>query len=113
MITDEKRAFRRSPCRLKIEYRRQGAPAGGGRVFSENISLGGVYFISLERFEIGEVLDCRVFFRDSSDQGRWFARVVRCEKLRDKMIDTFGVAVELVRSFDGAEKKLKKLLKIR
>lgn len=113
MITDEKRAFKR--VKKKFEVTHQVHSSGGerhGRSISENISLGGVYFTSLEKFQIGEMLDCSIRIPGLAEEGRWTARVVRCEDLPGKMVNTYGVAVEFVESFGNSEKNLKKILNI-
>ena len=111
MITDEKRAFKRAPCRFTIHYKRHGENgSGAGVAVSENISLGGVYFTSLEEFKIGQLIDCQVEIPKVFKDSRWVARVVRCEYLENKMINTFGIAAEFVKSFGESEKNLKKIL---
>jgi len=112
MITDDKRAFKRSKRKFTVEFRKHGVPdAPGGSAVSENISLGGVYFVSLERFEIGQQLDCAIIMPGTGGKGKWLARVVRCEEMSGSMVRTFGVAVEFVRPSGGAEKDLRKVLK--
>jgi len=111
MITDEKRAFKRVKRKFTIRYRPHGEESSaGGAAVSENISLGGVYFISLEKLEIGQVIDCWIKIPGVKDEGRWRARVVRCEDMKDRMVDTYGIAVEFISNFNGAEKYLKKAL---
>jgi len=111
MITDEKRAFKRTRREFAVKCKRRGAlSAGRGTSVSENISLGGVYFVSLEEFKIGQLVDCLIRMPGISEEGKWEARVVRCEKLKNRMVDTFGIAVEFVKSFGDSEKKLKKIL---
>ncbi len=111
MITDEKRAFKRVRRKFTVRYRPHGAPGSSGGVSaSENISLGGVYFISLEKLEIGLLLDCWIKMPGIPQEGKWTARVVRCENAGDKMIDTFGIAVEFVKSFGNSGKDLEKTL---
>jgi len=79
---------------------------------SENISRGGVYFVSFKKYKIGQALDCWIKMPGVKDEGKWNARVVRCEGLdqKMKMADTYGVAVEFVKSFGSAEADLKKTL---
>lgn len=111
MITDEKRAFKR--VRKKFEVTHEVHSSGGerhGKSISENISLGGVYFTSLEQFQIGEMLDCSIKIPGQAEEGKWTARVVRCEGLPGKMISMYGVAVEFVEAFGNSEKNLKKIL---
>jgi hypothetical protein len=113
MITDEKRAFKRTRRKFAVKYKRHGVPSDGrGTSVSENISLGGVYFISLEEFKIGQLVDCMIRMPGVSGEGKWEARVVRCDKSKDRIVDTFGIAVEFVKSFGDSEKKLKKILEI-
>ena len=111
MITNERRAFKRVRRKFAVNYELND-PKGSckGSFISENISLGGVYFISFREFEIGQILDCRIKMPGVSEEGRWTARVVRCENLKDKMVNTFGVAVEFIKSFGNSEKNLKKTL---
>jgi hypothetical protein len=111
MITDEKRAFKRSKRKFAVRYRPHGS--GGhhaGTCFSENISLGGVYFISLDRFDIGQLLDCAIAMPGIMGEGHWTARVVRCEPVSEKMVKTYGIAVEFVESFGDSQKNLEKIL---
>ncbi len=110
MITDDRRAFKRSNCRFTITYRPHGASTGGTSL-TENISPGGVYFISLEKFQIGQLFDCSIEMPGKAGEGRWTARVVRCQNLSGGMVETFGVASEFVKAFGDSEKKLKNALK--
>ena len=117
MITDEKRAFKRVNCKFTVKYRlvdpgNTAAPHSGIAI-SENVSLGGVYLLSLDKFEIGQLMECRVVSSEVKAEGRWKARVVRCDEIREKMIITYGVAIEFIKSFKDAEKNLKKALKIK
>jgi hypothetical protein len=112
MITDEKRAFKRIRRKLTIKYKLHGVSGpGGGTSVSENISPGGVYFINLKRLEIGQLLDCRIKIPGIAQEGRWTARVVRCENTGDKMVNTYGIAAEFVKSFGDSGKNLEKILK--
>lgn len=114
MITDEKRAFKRVKKKFEVSHEIHSSRGERqGRSVSENISLGGVYFMSLEKFQIGEVLDCSVKIPGASEEGKWTARVVRCEDLPGKMVSTYGVAVEFVESFGNSDKNLKKVLNIK
>jgi hypothetical protein len=111
MITSERRAFRRVREKFTVRYQRV-APSSSawGVSMSENISVGGVYFVSLEKFAIGEFLECRIFIPGTKAEGRWTARVVRCENESSGMVATFGVAVEFVEGSGNSEKDLKKAL---
>lgn len=112
MISDERRAFKRAKKKFTIRHR-ETSPAGArasGTAVSENISLGGVYFVSLESLIVGQVLDCRISMPLSAAEGRWTARVVRCQPLSTGMVPTFGVAVEFIESFGDSEKYLAKAL---
>jgi hypothetical protein len=111
MITDNKRAFKRSKRKFTVEYRKHGvSDAPCASAVSENISLGGVYIVSLERFDIGQQLDCVIIMPGSGRKGKWLARVVRCEEISDGMVRTFGVAAEFVRASGEAEKDLREVL---
>ena len=79
---------------------------------SENISCAGFYFVSFKEYKIGQTLECWIKMPGVKNEGKWDARVVRCEELNQKMkvADTYGVAVEFVKSFDTAETDLKKTL---
>lgn len=111
MISDEKRAFKRTPHKFTVEYKRQGSSSPtGGKSVSENISLGGVYFASLERLDIGQLLECRIYMQGMQDEGSWTARVVRCENIGKGVVDTYGIAVEFVKAFGNSERTLKKVL---
>lgn len=111
MILDEKRAFKRVSQKFTIKYKVHGrAKPQTGHAVSENISFGGLYFISLRKFEIGQLIDCFIEMPPIKKNSKWTARVVRCENLKDKMVDIFGVAVEFVKSFGKADKNLRKVL---
>lgn len=110
MITNEKRAFKRVKRNFHIRHKLHDGSGPAGMSISKNISLGGVYFISLQKLNIGELLDCRIDMPGVSGEGKWMARVVRCEDLDDNLTKTFGVAVEFVESFGDSEKKLKSAL---
>ncbi len=111
MITRDRRAFKRVRRKFTVRYKRHGSddPHGGAAV-SENISLGGVYFTSFEKFEIGQLIDCSITMPKVKDEGKWIARVVRCEDADDRAVKTYGVAVEFVKAFGSSEKDLKKIL---
>ncbi len=86
MITDEKRAFKRVRCRFTVKYKPHGLnKSGGGSSVSENISCGGFYFTSLKEFKIGELIDCCICMPETLVEGKWTARVVRCEKTKIKV----------------------------
>lgn len=111
MITDERRAFKRVPHNVLVKYKLYALPNSTvGMAVSKNISLGGVYFISLEEFKVGDLIDCRIQLPTAHKEARWMARVVRCENLKEKLVSTFGVAVEFVKSFDNSETVLKNFL---
>ncbi|MFH1552521.1 MAG: PilZ domain-containing protein, partial [Candidatus Omnitrophota bacterium] len=109
MITDERRAFKRVKLKFTIKYKLHGSAVSGTSV-SENISLGGIYFISLEKFRIGQLIDCSISMPGIPEQGKWTARVVRCENVDNKMVTTFGIAAEFMKSLGDSEKNLKKIL---
>jgi hypothetical protein len=111
MITDEKRAFKRSKRKFAVRYCPHGSgDHHAGTCLSENISLGGVYFVSLDSFDIGQMLDCAITMPGIKEEGRWTARVVRCEPVSEKMVKTYGIAVEFVESFGDSQKNLGKIL---
>ena len=111
MITDNKRAFKRAPFKFRIEYRLHGIHSENyGVSISENISLGGAYFICLHDFDIGEVLDIKISVPKSKIILNTTARVVRSENLENKIVCTFGVAVEFVDFANGSINILKTLL---
>lgn len=110
MILEEKRAFKRVKRKFTIRYKRQEPFSPGGVSFSENISLGGVYFQSLSKFNIGDIIECSIKMPGVPAEGKWTARVVRCENIKEKMINTFGIAAEFIKSFGDSEKNLKKIL---
>jgi hypothetical protein len=113
MISDDRRAFKRVKKKFTVRHRELSPSATGasGTAVSENISPGGVYFVSLERLPVGQMLECRINMPLSSAEGRWTARVVRCQNLSSGMVPTFGVAVEFIESFGDSEKLLRKNLK--
>ena len=112
MITEDRRAFKRSNQKFTVQYKLHSA-AGPylGAAITENISLGGIYFLSFSQFSIGQLLDCLIKTSEQDNGSRWTARVVRCEPAEKHMVNMFGVAVEFVKSFDDSEKKLKLSLK--
>ena len=111
MITDNKRAFKRASFKFRLEYISHKNPSKNfGISISENISLGGAYFICLHALNIGEVLDIKISFPKSETNLKMIARVVRSEKVEDKIVRTFGVAVEFVEFINNSERMLKTLL---
>jgi len=111
MITDEKRAFKRANHEFVINYKtKEKDPPKKGIAVSGNISLGGVYFMSIDRFSIGELIECEIDVPRAVNKNKWAARVVRCEKIKGKIINTFGVAVEFIKVFGNSEKNLKEIL---
>jgi hypothetical protein len=111
MITNERRAFKRVSCKYDVTFKPHAAPGShSGTSVTKNISLGGVYFTSFERFDIGQLLDCSINIPKTAEAGKWLARVVRCEDLEGQVVKIYGIAVEFVKSFGDAEKKLKKTL---
>lgn len=109
MITNEKRAFKRVKHKFTVIFSKHGDRSHKGMSVTENISLGGVYFSSLEAFGIGELLDCRIEAGPAGTILRT-GRVVRCEKLGKQMLPSFGVAIEFANTPGDAEQKLKSLL---
>ena len=111
MITDDRRAFKRTNHKFTITFKLHGGFTPlHGTSFSKNISFGGVYFTSLEKIEIGQLFDCYIKMPGIPQEGKWTARVVRCENVTGNMVETFGIASEFVKSFGDSEKKLKKAL---
>lgn len=112
MITDEKRAFKRVKRSFTVKFKHWDTlvPASCTSI-SKNISPGGVYFTSVNEFSIGQLLDCRIDIPGVEEEGRWVARVVRCDHLKESIAKTFGIAVEFIRSFGDSEKNLKNILK--
>jgi len=113
MITDEKRAFKRVKLRCAVRYKfYNSGEFKTGTAISNNISLGGVYFISIEKLKIGQLIECSIDMPNIKCEGKWTARVVRCDSMEKKMINTFGVAIEFIKSIRGSEKKLQKALSV-
>ncbi len=111
MITDNRRAFKRTNHKFSVRYKPHSAAGSySGASKTENVSMGGIYFLSFSQFRIGQLLDCRLTIKENMDEARWTARVVRCESVERHMINMFGVAVEFVKSFDDSEEKLKRVL---
>lgn len=111
MITDERRAFKRVNCKFNVKYKLQsGKDNVAGSFVTENISLGGVYFVGLEKFDIGQLLDCSIQIPGDNSEGKWTARVVRCDVLEGGVVNTFGIATEFVESIGDSQKKLKNIL---
>lgn len=109
MISSEKRAFKRAKHKFTVRFKRHGDASVGGASVTENISLGGAYFSSLEKFDIGQLLDCRI---DTGVAGEfvWLGRVVRCDELGNHMVRTYGIAVEFVKADPDSERRLKAVL---
>ncbi len=104
MITEDRRAFRRVPTNITVKYAEWGSSKSlWGIAITKNISLGGVYFQSMTVIPIGHILDIRIQVPGEKREGRWKARVVRCDKVEEKMISVFGIAVEFMRDFDHSE----------
>jgi len=111
MITDDRRAFKRSDHKFMVKYNLHGSDSPvSGTAVTENVSGGGAYFLSIEKLEIGQLIDCYIDMPGITERGKWKARVVRCERSGGGMLDTYGIAVEFVESFGNSEKNLKKLL---
>jgi len=111
MITDEKRAFKRIQQKVTVKFKQCGGAHHVENIStSKNISLGGMYFISLSKFEIGAKLICDIILPQKTEVSRWSSRVVRCENATDKMISTFGIAVEFIKAYGESEKSLRKML---
>ena len=109
MLTDNRRAFKRLGLTFTVKYKSlDKVKSHSGISSTQNISIGGVYFVSLESFKIGELLDCLIDMPEIKKQGHWKARVVRCENIRQGLIETFGVAAEFTEHSNDAEKNLKK-----
>ncbi len=109
MLSSEKRAFKRAKHKFTVRFNKHGNTAVGGVSVTENISLGGVYFNSLEKFDAGQLLDCKV---DAGVAGElvWLGRVVRCDDLGSHMLRTYGIAVEFVKADIDSERRLKAVL---
>ena len=111
MITNERRAFKRVNRRFNVTFKPHAdQSAHSSTSVTKNISLGGVYFTSLKKFDIGQLVDCRINIPKATEEGKWIARVVRCEDMEGHVVNTYGIAVEFVESFGNAEKDLKKSL---
>lgn len=110
MITDDKRAFHRIKKKVKIKYKYPEKTAVEYTSESKNISMGGVYFITVKEFKTGEMLDCKISSDKTTEESHWKARVVRCEVLEKQIVNTFGVAVEFVSAVDDSEKILKQII---
>ncbi len=110
MITDDRRAFKRIGHKLTVMFKPHSAQ---GTYFNssitENISLGGVYFLTFKEHGIGEMVDCLIKINKS--EAECTARVVRCEKVERHMINMFGVAVEFVEFFNNSKKNLENIFK--
>ena len=112
MITDERRAFKRLKRKLKVRYSTlEEKTRVAGTSITENVSLGGFFFVSLERFEIGQLLECRITMPGATGKPKWTARVVRCDAIDRRVVNTFGVAVEFAKSFGTSDRELKKILR--
>jgi hypothetical protein len=111
MITNERRAFRRYNVNFTVTFKpHSSSDFGTSTATTKNISVGGVYFTSLKMFDIGELIDCRIKMPGIEKEGKWLARVVRCENVSDQIFKTYGIAVEFIRSFGDSEKNLRKIL---
>ncbi|MBD3378927.1 MAG: hypothetical protein GF408_00475 [Candidatus Omnitrophica bacterium] len=111
MITDDKRAFKRTRKKFTVRYSLSEKGVPEHEAVSKNISRGGVYFETFQQFTAGDVIVCSVTPAGSrSRDSVWQARVVRCEPLSGHMIKTFGTAVEFIRPFGDSEKALQSFL---
>lgn len=114
MISNERRAFKRIRKKLFVRYSCSGGDnkSKNGTAVSDNVSIGGVYFISLHRFLPGDIIDCVIQCLPDPKEMRWKARVVRCDQVPSTMVQTFGVAAEFCEAMGGSEKILKEILNI-
>lgn len=102
MISDDLRAFPRRKFTFTIKYGLCGEPYRcKGSSTTRNISLGGVYFNSVERLRIGEKIRCEILIPEQNDCIEYTARVVRCEKLQEKILATYGIAAEFSDNIRG------------
>ncbi|MDD4957166.1 MAG: PilZ domain-containing protein [Candidatus Omnitrophica bacterium] len=111
MISDEKRAFKRAGHKFTLKYR-SGTPNGtaAGLAVTENLSMGGTFFVSMDMMEIGHEVDIVILMPDGHES-KWMGRVVRCEEYGHGMVKTYGVAVEFTRAVSDAERRLRDALK--
>lgn len=110
MISNEKRAFKRASHKFAVKFKKNGdTSVKTGFSVTENISLGGMYFVSLEKLDIGTLLDCEVE-AGAAGTCSYVARVVRCEELEKHMLKTFGVAVEFMKAEGDSDRRLKAVL---
>jgi hypothetical protein len=111
MITNDRRAYKRVRHKFVVKYETcdTGDPATGTAV-TENISKGGVYFLSLEKIPVGTWLYCYIDLPDITERGKWKARTVRCEEVEGGMIKTYGIAAEFQESFGKSQKNLDSIL---
>lgn len=110
MISDEKRAFKRIRQRFTVWYRKHGASeAVWGTSVTENISIGGMFFASLEKIGIGDLIDCKIE-AGTAGECSFTARVVRCEELGSHMVRAYGVAVEFVNDPGDSARRLKAII---
>ncbi|MGB2599428.1 MAG: PilZ domain-containing protein [Candidatus Omnitrophota bacterium] len=111
MITNERRAFKRVNKKFAITYKPHNSPGSvRGTSFTKNISAGGVYFTSIEGFDIGQMLECIIKMPKVAKESKWIGRVVRCEDIKGHVVKTYGIALEFAKSFGNADKDLRKAL---
>lgn len=93
-----------------MRYKKHGAGAAvWGSSVTENVSIGGLYFTSLEKFGIGDLVDCKIE-AGTAGECSFTARVVRCGELGSHMVRTYGVAVEFVNSSGDSAQRLKTII---
>jgi hypothetical protein len=110
MISDEKRAFKRIRYKFTVRYRKHGAPAAvWGSSLTENISIGGMFFTSLEKFGIGDLIDCKIE-AGTAGECSFTARIVRCGEIGSHMVHAYGVAVEFVNDSGDSARRLKAII---
>ena len=106
MITDEKRAFPRIKTKIKIKYCLSKKDSIPKEALTENISLGGAYFVAFDSYCVGDVINCWIQLGPKEKVEQVAARVVRCESFAGKVIKTYGVAVEFSNLPRDVEKKI-------
>lgn len=110
MISDEKRAFKRIKHKFAVRYRKHGVSAAvWSSSVTENISIGGMFFVSLEKLGIGDLIDCKIE-AGTAGECSFTARVVRCGELGSHMVRAYGVAVEFVNDPGDSARRLKAII---
>ena len=106
MTENGKRAFKRHEENIVLRYILYNSDDKEWHIaFTENISLGGLYFISIKKMLVGDKLNCFITLTNKNVI-KCIARIVRVETLDKNMIKTFGYGIEFSIFSEKTEKYL-------